>query len=102
MSYFLKKELELLKETHLYRQLPGPLEGPSGPRTRIKGQEVVLFSSNNYLGLAHHPRVKAAAVEAVERWGTGSGGSRLTTGNFVLHRQLEERIARFKGTEGAI
>ncbi len=99
---FLEKELELLKESRLYRQLPGPLEGPAGRRTRINGQEVVLFSSNNYLGLAHHPRVKAAAVEAVERWGTGSGGSRLTTGNFVLHRRLEERIARFKGTEDAI
>ncbi len=99
---FLEKELELLKESRLYRQLPGPLEKPAGPRTSINGQEVALFSSNNYLGLAHHPRVKAAAVEAVERWGTGSGGSRLTTGNFVLHRQLEERIARFKGTEDAV
>jgi 8-amino-7-oxononanoate synthase len=99
---FLEKELELLKERHIYRRLPGPLEGPAGPRTSINGQEVLLFSSNNYLGLAHHPRVKAAAVEAVKRWGAGSGGSRLTTGNFVLHRQLEERIARFKGTEDAI
>lgn len=102
MFGFLEKELELLKESHLYRQLPGPLEGFTGPRANINGQEVLLFSSNNYLGMSHHPRVKAAAKEAVERWGTGSGGSRLTTGNFVLHRQLEERIALFKGTEDAI
>jgi 8-amino-7-oxononanoate synthase len=99
---FLEKELELLKGSHLYRQLPGPLEVFTGPRANINGQEVLLFSSNNYLSMSHHPRVKAAAKEAVERWGTGSGGSRLTTGNFVLHRQLEERIARFKGTEDAI
>ncbi|MGB9813919.1 MAG: 8-amino-7-oxononanoate synthase [Thermovenabulum sp.] len=102
MFGFLEKELELLKESHLYRQLPGPLEVFTGPRANINGQEVLLFSSNNYLGMSHHPRVKAASKEAVERWGTGSGGSRLTTGNFVLHRQLEERIARFKGTEDAI
>jgi len=61
-----------------------------------------LFSSNNYLGLATHPRVKAAAIAAVKIWGTGSGGSRLTTGNFNLHRQLEKRIARFKRSEDAI
>ena len=102
MFGFLEKELELLKGSHLYRQLPGPLEVFTGPRANINGQEVLLFSSNNYLSMSHHPRVKAAAKEAVERWGTGSGGSRLTTGNFVLHRQLEERIARFKGTEDAI
>jgi len=71
LAYFLEKELELLKESHFYRQLPGPLEGLAGPRTRINGQEMVLFSSNNYLGLSHHPRVKAATVEAVERWGDG-------------------------------
>ncbi|WP_245574276.1 8-amino-7-oxononanoate synthase [Desulfovirgula thermocuniculi] len=53
-------------------------------------------------GLTNHPRVKAAAIEAIEKWGTGSGGSRLTTGNFRLHRQLEERLARFKGTEDAV
>ncbi|WP_162472596.1 8-amino-7-oxononanoate synthase [Thermoanaerobacter kivui] len=99
---FLEKELELLKESSLYRQLPGPLEEFNGSRAIINGQEVLLFSSNNYLGMSHHPRVKAATLEAVERWGTGSGGSRLTTGNFVLHRQLEERIARFKSTEDAI
>ncbi|AIS51917.1 8-amino-7-oxononanoate synthase [Thermoanaerobacter kivui] len=102
MFRFLEKELELLKESSLYRQLPGPLEEFNGSRAIINGQEVLLFSSNNYLGMSHHPRVKAATLEAVERWGTGSGGSRLTTGNFVLHRQLEERIARFKSTEDAI
>ncbi|MDK2817091.1 MAG: 8-amino-7-oxononanoate synthase [Moorella sp. (in: firmicutes)] len=102
MVDFLAKELELLKASHLYRRLPGPLEKPPRPGTIINGHDVLLFSSNNYLGLAQHRRVKATAVEAVERWGTGSGGSRLTSGNFVLHRQLEERIARFKGTEDAI
>ncbi|MBE3585156.1 8-amino-7-oxononanoate synthase [Desulfofundulus thermocisternus] len=101
MIDFLSEELRLMKEHHLYRSLY-LIDGPSEPKTIINGREMLLFSSNNYLGLASHPRVKAAAIAAVKRWGTGSGGSRLTTGNFNLHRQLEKRIARFKGTEDAI
>lgn len=97
----LNEELQLMKKQGLYRSLY-PIDGPNQPRTVINGREVLLFSSNNYLGLATHPRVKAAAMEAIKKWGTGSGGSRLTTGNFALHRQLERRIAQFKGTEDAI
>ncbi|RKO66552.1 8-amino-7-oxononanoate synthase [Desulfofundulus salinus] len=101
MIDFLSEELRLMKEHNLYRSLY-LIDGPSEPKTIINGREMLLFSSNNYLGLATHPRVKAAAIAAVKRWGTGSGGSRLTTGNFTLHRLLEKRIARFKGTEDAI
>lgn len=102
LPYQLADELRTLKENHLYRRLPGPLEGGSAPRVVVKGREMLLLSSNNYLGLTNHPRVKAAAIRAIEEWGTGSGGSRLTTGNLKLHRQLEERLARFKGTEDAV
>jgi len=67
-----------------------------------EGREVVLLCSNNYLGLADHPSLKRAAVEAVERYGTGSGASRLVSGTMELHAALEERLARFKGTEAAL
>jgi 8-amino-7-oxononanoate synthase len=72
------------------------------PRIIKDGRELILLSSNNYLGLTNHPKVKRAALEAVEHYGTGSGGSRLTTGNHGLYGSLEERIAKFKGTEDAI
>lgn len=62
----------------------------------------MLLCSNNYLGLADHPALKRAAVEAVERYGTGSGASRLVSGTMELHAALEERLARFKGTEAAL
>ncbi|WP_229703988.1 8-amino-7-oxononanoate synthase [Caldalkalibacillus thermarum] len=62
---------------------------------------MLLLSTNNYLGLATHPRVKAKAIEAVQHFGTGSGGSRLITGNLRLHEELEQTIAAWKGTEAA-
>jgi len=68
----------------------------------IKNQKYLLMASNNYLGLTHHPAVKAAAVSAVEEYGTGSGGSRLTSGNHPLYGLLEQDIARFKQTETAL
>ncbi len=60
------------------------------------------MGSNNYLGLNNDPRINDAAKEAIDIYGTGSGGSRLTTGSSTLHRQLESRIAEFKGTEAAL
>lgn len=61
-----------------------------------------LFASNDYLGLTQDERVKQAAIDAVQTYGTGSGGSRLTTGNLVLHEQLEKRLAAWKGKESAL
>ena len=66
------------------------------------GRRLVSFSCNDYLGLTHHPAVKAAAAEAVVRYGAGAGASRLVTGDHPLYRALEERLARLKGTEAAI
>ena len=63
---------------------------------------MLLLSSNNYLGLADHPRVRQAAAEAAERFGAGAGASRLVSGNMALHRRLEERLAEFTGTESAL
>lgn len=67
------------------------------PVVDIKGDQRLLFSSSNYLGLSHHPTVVAAAVDATRAFGTGAGGSRLTTGSTTLHRQLEEELADWLG-----
>lgn len=98
---FLGEELSTLKSNNLYRTLKR-LGGPPASRTIVDGRECILLSSNNYLGLTEHPAVKAAAIEAVIRWGAGAGGSRLISGNLDIHEDLEREVARFKGTEAAI
>ena len=94
-------DLELLMRQGLYRQLR-LIEGAQGRQVVLDGREVLLFCSNNYLGLADSPRLKEAAICAVERYGTSSGAARLVSGNMDLHRALEQRIAAFKGTESAL
>ena len=79
-----------------------PVSGSQGPRVMLEGAEVLLLCSNNYLGLADHPRVRRAAAEAAERYGAGAGASRLISGDMELHRTLELRLAAFKGTEAAL
>ncbi len=76
--------------------------GPQGPRVDLEGREVLLLCSNNYLGLANHPRLREASAEASLAYGTGSGASRLVSGTMELHTRLEKRIAAFKATEGAL
>lgn len=98
---FLHKELEQIKDAGLYRRLRR-VEGDQGPTLLIDGREVINFSSNNYLGIANHPALAAAAKEAIDRYGCGSGASRLISGNMTLHEQLENRLAEFKGTEAAL
>jgi 8-amino-7-oxononanoate synthase len=93
--------LEELRAAGLYRRLR-LVSGPQGPRVLLDGREVLLLCSNNYLGLADHPRVRRAAAEAAMRWGTGAGASRLICGNMTLHRRLEERLAEFTGSESAL
>jgi glycine C-acetyltransferase/8-amino-7-oxononanoate synthase len=68
----------------------------------LDGKPVLLLCSNNYLGLADHPRVRAAAAEAAMRWGVGTGSSRLVSGTMTIHRRLEERLAAFKSRETAL
>ncbi len=96
-----RDELADIKNKGLYRRL-NTIESAQTPRIVKDGRELILLCSNNYLGLATHPAVKKAAIEATEYYGTGSGGSRLTSGNTDLYNSLEEKIARFKGTEDAI
>ena len=73
-----------------------------GPHGTLEGAEVVSFASNDYLGLSDHPAVRAAAHDALERWGTGAGASRLVTGSRPVHAELEDELARWKGTEAAV
>ncbi|MRR52981.1 MAG: 8-amino-7-oxononanoate synthase [Deltaproteobacteria bacterium] len=78
------------------------IEGSQGARVVLDGKEVLLLCSNNYLGLVDHPALKEAAIKAVEKYGVGTGASRLVSGTMALHEQLEEQIATFKGTERAM
>jgi glycine C-acetyltransferase/8-amino-7-oxononanoate synthase len=94
-------ELDELKKKGLHRSLC-TIESAQTPRITKDGRELVNLSSNNYLGLTTHLKVKRAALEALEEYGTGSGGSRLTCGNHELYNTLEERIAKFKGMEDAV
>jgi 8-amino-7-oxononanoate synthase len=98
---FLSKELEKLKEGGLYRRLRS-VESDQGPTLLLDGREVINFSSNNYLGLANHPSLCQTAKEAIDRYGCGSGASRLISGNMTLHEELESKIAELKGTEAAL
>jgi glycine C-acetyltransferase/8-amino-7-oxononanoate synthase len=93
--------LEELRERGLYRRLR-LIEGPQGPRVILAGREVLLLCSNDYLGLAADDRVREAAAEAALRWGAGAGASRLISGNMQPHRELETRLAAFKGYERAL
>ncbi|MBI5808353.1 MAG: pyridoxal phosphate-dependent aminotransferase family protein [Ignavibacteriales bacterium] len=79
-----------------------PIEENEGPVVQIEGRKIVMAGSNNYLGLTAHPKVKEAALEAVRKYGTGCSGSRYLTGTLDLHIELEERLAKFFGTEAVL
>lgn len=95
------EELQELRDQNLFRTL-AVIETGQSPEIMINGRNHILLASNSYLGLSVDPRVKEAARLALEKYGTGSGGSRLVSGSSDLHRELEDRIARFKNTEAAI
>ena len=78
------------------------MQSTNSTRVDIDGRARLMLGSNNYLGLADHPRVREAAAEAAMRWGVGAGASRLVSGTMTIHRRLEERLAAFKGSESCI
>lgn len=78
------------------------VSGPQGPHALLDGKPVMMLCSNNYLGLADHPRVRQAAAEAAMRWGVGAGASRLVSGTMTIHCRLEDRLAAFKRREAAL
>lgn len=96
-----QRHLDHLAQSGMLRTLR-TVGNAQGPRVLLEGREVLLLCSNNYLGLASHPRLAQAAAAAALDWGTSSGASRLVSGTLELHRELEERIASFKGTEAAL
>jgi len=98
---FITKELTLLKEKGLYRKLR-PLGGRQGVRMEYEGREILLFSSNDYLGLASNEKVQEAAKKAIDQFGCGAGASRLVSGTMLLHEELERKIASFKKKESAL
>ena len=79
-----------------------PIEENEGPVVQIEGKKIVMAGSNNYLGLTAHPKVKEAAIKAIEKYGTGCSGSRYLTGTLDLHIELESRLAKFFNTEAVL
>ena len=98
---FLDSELKQIKDAGLHRQLR-LVGGDQGPTLTLGGREAINFSSNNYLGIANHPALAAAAKAAIDRYGCGAGASRLISGNMTLHEELEAKLAKFKNTEAAL
>ena len=90
LDTFLDQQLNDLKQQGLLRSFR-ILEGPQSARARIDGQDVINLSSNNYLGLTNHPRLKQAAINAIEQLGVGSGAVRTIIGTMAIHEQLERR-----------
>ena len=102
MFEHLDQELQNLAARSLCRRLTEVEEVLPGGRVRVNGRVLLNLSSNDYLGLSIDPRLISAAGAAAARWGVGAGASRLVTGHLSLHREVEERLAAFKGTEAAV
>ena len=98
---YLHDQLEEWKRDGVYQRLR-ILQSASAAESRFDGQEVINLASNNYLGLTTHPKLREAAIEAVKRFGVGSGAVRTISGTMALHMQLEERIADFKNVEACV
>lgn len=98
---FLREEYEALVKSELDWKLR-VLEGPSTPWCVVDGKKVLMLCSNNYLGLSNHPRLREAAIKAVQTHGAGSGSVRPIAGNMDLHVELEQRLARFKHAEASL
>ena len=98
---FLAEELAELKRSNLYRPMR-VLSSPQAAEVVVDGKELISLSSNNYLGLATHPKLKQAAIEATRDFGTGSGAVRTIAGNMTIHERLETELAEFKHTEAVL
>ena len=98
---FLDEELEALKERHLYRPLR-VMSSAQGPVVSVDERRLISLSSNDYLGLTHHPRLREAALAAVREFGVGSGAVRTIAGTMTMHEALEAELADFKGTPAVL
>jgi len=101
LQAYLKSELDVLRAQGIFNR-PRVLETEQKATVTIDGHEVITLSSNNYLGLTVHPRLREAAIKAIEKYGVGSGSVRTIAGTMTLHIELEEKLARFKHTEASL
>lgn len=101
LEKYLKVNLEDLKSKGLYNEI-NVITGANGPKINIGGKTLINLSSNNYLGLANHPRMVEASVKATEKYGAGAGAVRTINGTLDIHIELEKKLATFKHTEAAI
>ncbi len=101
LQAWLADQLQALHDQNLYKPLV-ELQTPQGGTITVDGRRVINLSSNNYLGLANHPKLKEAAIRAVEEWGAGAGAVRTIIGTMSLHLEMERRLAAFKHVEAAI
>src|SRR5260221_10513846 len=101
MPLTLKNELDQLKEKQFYRSL-SDVDSQDGSRIQVGGEWLLNFASNDYLGLTRDARLAKAALSAVKKWGTGSGASRLLSGNLKIHVELENKLAAFKKEEATL
>jgi glycine C-acetyltransferase len=101
LQAYVKGELDGLRAKGIF-SLPRVLETEQKATVVIDGHEVITLSSNNYLGLTVHPRLREAAIKAIEQYGVGSGSVRTIAGTMTLHNVLEEKLARFKHTEASL
>ncbi len=98
---FAFNEVEETKARGAYFFFRG-LDSPQGPEVTLDGRRMIMIGSNNYLGLTTHPRIKEAAINAIEKYGSGCAGSRFLNGNLVIHDELEEKLAAFVRKESAV
>jgi glycine C-acetyltransferase len=98
---YLRAQLDEIRAAGAYQRLR-ELEGPCEPISRYDGREVINLASNNYLGLANHPKLKEAAIAATREFGVGSGAVRTISGTMAMHMELERRIAGFKNVEACV
>jgi len=98
---FLQDQIQELKDQGVYRKIP-VVETANEAEIIVNGKKVINLSSNNYLGFANHPRLKKAAIEAIEKYGIGAGAVKTIVGNNTLHEQLEADLAKFKREEAVM
>lgn len=101
LQMWLGDQIHILKDQKLHK-VPKILESPANGRVKMNGKEVVNLSSNNYLGLANHPKVRQAALDAIAKWGVGAGAVRWIGGTMSVHQELEDRLAKFKHVEAVL
>lgn len=101
LEAYLDRELDSLKTAGVFRHL-AVVSSAQGARAKVNGKDVINLASNNYLGLNTHPKLKEAAIAAVEAYGAGSGAVRTIVGTLDIHEKLEAKIAAFKGAEAAL